>query len=138
MEVSHIFGETSISKVIALTVQKQEVPLREPLVLLLFVLRDKELQIRLESNDQILVLAETCTTWDKVTTDYILLEVCQWVALALDCSLVQDLGSLLERCSRDEARSLQSCAGDTLEYLVRSSRHNWTSLNQLHIAALQR
>ena len=69
----------------------------------LFLVRDKELQIRLKTYYEVLILAETCTTRDWVTCDNILLKVNQVIALSLDSCLVKNLSSLLELRCRDKA-----------------------------------
>ena len=73
------------------------------------------LDVGFESDEQVIVLAQTRTAGDQVTADHVLLQVLQRIDLALDGSLVEHLGGLLERSGRDEARRLQRRTGDTLQ-----------------------
>ena len=72
-----------------------------------------------------------------MTADDVLLEVLQRIDLRLDGSFVEHLGGLLERCGRDEARSLQRGAGNTLQHLRRGCGNNIAHLHGLHVAALE-
>ena len=53
--------------------------------------------------DNLVELALTCTGRDEVTADDVLLHTLETVALAVDGSIVEHLGGLLERCGRHEA-----------------------------------
>ena len=69
--------------------------------------------------NQIVVFAHTGTGRYQVTANHILLHTFKRIDLTLDSGLVEDLGGLLERCCRDEARCLEGTTGNTLENLLR-------------------
>ena len=72
-----------------------------------------------------------------MATDYVLLQVCQGIALCHNRCLVQYLGGLLERCCRHKARRLQCRAGDTLQDLARRCGNDITYLNSLQILTFE-
>ena len=70
---------------------------------LIIVWLNLHIKLRLKTNYQVVIVAETSTTRDRITGDDVLLEVNQVIRLSLDSCLVKNLSSLLERCCRDEA-----------------------------------
>ena len=108
------------------TRRRHSPPLRLRLLRLL-----ERLQIGLRTDYEVVVVAQARTAGDQVTADHVLLEVLQRIDLGLDGRLVQHLGRLLERSRRDEARSLECGAGDTLQHLGRSRGHDVAHLHRL-------
>ena len=72
-----------------------------------------------------------------MTTDNVLLHALKVVRLAIDGSLVEHLGSLLEGGSRHETAGLQGCTGDALKYLGRGGRLCVTHLHSAKVSALE-
>ena len=62
------------------------------------------------------VILQTGTCRNQLTNQYVLLQTGQRVNLALDCSIGQDTGGLLEGCSRQEGIGSQCSLGDTHEH----------------------
>ena len=82
-------------------------------------------------------LTQTSACRDEMSADDVLLHALKEVLLAADGSLIEHLGSLLERCSRHERLRLQCCTGDTLQNLGRRGRHGIAHLYGTKVAALQ-
>lgn len=92
----------------------------------------------LTADHNALVGAETCTCGDEVTADDVLLHALEIVDLAVDGSFVEDLGGLLEGCSRHERRCLEGGAGDTLENLLGGSGLSVADNDGTEVSALER
>ena len=91
----------------------------------------------LRTNYKLLPLTKTCSRRDQVSADYVLLHSLESIALATDCSLVENLGRFLERSSRHEALCTEGCTCNTLKHLCCSCLDGIAHLNELQIASLE-
>lgn len=87
--------------------------------------------------DEAFVFAETCSGRDQMTADDVFFHALEGVGLAGDGCFVENLGGLLERCGRHEARSLECGAGDALEYLLGCGGHGVADGDCLEVAAFE-
>ena len=84
-----------------------------------------------------LVLTQTRTSGDEVTTDDVLLEAFERIDLTVDSSIVEDLRRFLEGSSRHEALRLQSSTGDPLKDLASRRGLSFADLYGTQVTALQ-
>ena len=84
-----------------------------------------------------LVLTQTRTGGDEVTTDNVLLEAFERIDLTVDSSIVEDLRRFLEGSSRHKALRLQSGAGDPLEDLTSRRGLSFADLYGTQVTTLQ-
>ena len=72
-----------------------------------------------------------------MTANNVLFHSFELIDLTIDSSLIQHFRSLLERCCRHKAGSLQCSTRDTLEYLRRCSRNGITYFNRFQVTTFQ-